>query len=128
MSKPRILVVEDEADIRRFVRMALEMEGMSIAEAKSAEEARIDSACRRRGQAVPLTEFRLLATLVRGQGKVLTRRQPQGAESRPAGSLLRLSSGGQPSARQGWTLVWGGLTEADEARKQPGCGNAPHWG
>jgi two-component system KDP operon response regulator KdpE len=47
MSKPRILIVEDEADIRRFVRMALEKEGMTIAEAKSAEEARIDSACRR---------------------------------------------------------------------------------
>jgi two-component system KDP operon response regulator KdpE len=47
MSKPRILIVEDEADIRRFVRIALEKEGMNIAEAKSAEEARIDSACRR---------------------------------------------------------------------------------
>jgi two-component system, OmpR family, KDP operon response regulator KdpE len=47
VSKPRILIVEDEADIRRFVRMALEKEGCSIAEAKSAEEARIDSACRR---------------------------------------------------------------------------------
>jgi len=31
----------------RFVRTALEKEGMSIAEAKSAEDARIDSACRR---------------------------------------------------------------------------------
>jgi two-component system, OmpR family, KDP operon response regulator KdpE len=47
VSKPRILIVEDEADIRTFVRIALEKEGMSIAEAKSAEEARIDSACRR---------------------------------------------------------------------------------
>jgi two-component system KDP operon response regulator KdpE len=47
MSKPRILIVEDEADIRRFVRMALEKEGMTIAEARSAEEARIESACRR---------------------------------------------------------------------------------
>jgi two-component system, OmpR family, KDP operon response regulator KdpE len=47
VNKPRILIVEDEADIRRFVRMALEKEGFSIAEAKSAEEARIDSACRR---------------------------------------------------------------------------------
>jgi two-component system, OmpR family, KDP operon response regulator KdpE len=47
MSKPQILIVEDEADIRRFVRIALEKEGMSTAEAKSAEEARIDSACRR---------------------------------------------------------------------------------
>lgn len=47
MSKPRILIVEDEADIRRFVRMALEKEGMNTAEARTAEEARIDSACRR---------------------------------------------------------------------------------
>jgi two-component system, OmpR family, KDP operon response regulator KdpE len=47
VSKPRILIIEDEADIRRFVRMALEKEGMSISEATSAEEARIDSACRR---------------------------------------------------------------------------------
>jgi two-component system, OmpR family, KDP operon response regulator KdpE len=47
VSKPRILIVEDEADIRRFVRMALEKEGFCIAEAKSAEEARIDSGCRR---------------------------------------------------------------------------------
>jgi two-component system KDP operon response regulator KdpE len=47
MRKPWILVVEDEADIRRFVRMALEKEGMTISEAKSAEEAQINSACRR---------------------------------------------------------------------------------
>jgi two-component system KDP operon response regulator KdpE len=47
MNKTRILIVEDEADIRRFVRIALEKEGMTIAEAKSAEEARIDSSCRR---------------------------------------------------------------------------------
>jgi two-component system, OmpR family, KDP operon response regulator KdpE len=47
MSKPRILIVEDEADIRRFVRIALEKEGMAVAEARSAEEARIDSACRK---------------------------------------------------------------------------------
>ena len=47
MSKPRILIVEDEADIRRFVRMALEKEGMTIAEATSAQVARIELACRR---------------------------------------------------------------------------------
>jgi two-component system KDP operon response regulator KdpE len=47
VNRPRILIVEDEADIRRFVRMALEKEGMSAAEANSVEEARIDSACRR---------------------------------------------------------------------------------
>jgi two-component system, OmpR family, KDP operon response regulator KdpE len=47
MSKPRILIVEDEIDIRRFVRMALEKEGLTVVEAKSAEEARIDSACRK---------------------------------------------------------------------------------
>lgn len=47
MTKPRILIVEDEADIRRFVRIALEKEGMGIAEAGSAQEARIDAASRR---------------------------------------------------------------------------------
>ena len=47
MSKRWVLIVEDEADIRRFIRMALEKDGLSIAEAKSAEEARIDSTCRR---------------------------------------------------------------------------------
>ena len=47
MNKPRILVVEDDADIRRFVRIALEKEGMIISEAETAEDARIDSACRR---------------------------------------------------------------------------------
>ena len=47
MSKRWVLIVEDEADIRRFVRMALQRDGLGIAEAKSAEEARIDSTCRR---------------------------------------------------------------------------------
>lgn len=47
MSERRILIVEDEADIRRFVRMALENEGMIVAEAKSAEEAQIASVFRR---------------------------------------------------------------------------------
>lgn len=47
MNKPRILIVEDDADIRRFVRIALEKEGMIISEAETAEDARIDSACRR---------------------------------------------------------------------------------
>lgn len=47
MTKPWVLVVEDEADIYSFVRMALEKEGLNIAEAKTAQEARIDSACRR---------------------------------------------------------------------------------
>lgn len=47
MSRARVLIVEDEVDIRRFVRMALEKEGMTVAEAKSAEEARIDASCRK---------------------------------------------------------------------------------
>ena len=47
MIKSRILVVEDEADIRRFVRMALEKEGMSVFEAATAEQGRIDAASRR---------------------------------------------------------------------------------
>jgi two-component system, OmpR family, KDP operon response regulator KdpE len=47
MSKPRILIVEDEADIRRFVRMALEKEGMNLFEASTAAQARIESASRK---------------------------------------------------------------------------------
>jgi two-component system KDP operon response regulator KdpE len=47
MSKPRILIVEDEADIRRFVRMALEKEGMNLFEASTVAQARIESASRK---------------------------------------------------------------------------------
>jgi two-component system, OmpR family, KDP operon response regulator KdpE len=46
MNKPRILFVEDESDIRRFVRIALEKEGMTLFEAATAEQGRIDAACR----------------------------------------------------------------------------------
>jgi two-component system, OmpR family, KDP operon response regulator KdpE len=46
MHKPRILIVEDEAHIRRFVKIALEKAGMAISEADSVEAALIDSACR----------------------------------------------------------------------------------
>ncbi|BDU21529.1 response regulator [Dyella sp. GSA-30] len=46
MSKPRILVVEDEADIRRFLRLALEREEMTVFEAGDALRARIDAASR----------------------------------------------------------------------------------
>lgn len=38
MIKPRILIVEDEADIRRFIRMALEKEGMNVFETATAED------------------------------------------------------------------------------------------
>jgi two-component system KDP operon response regulator KdpE len=47
MSKPRVLIVEDEADIRRFVKMALEQEGMEVYEASTAQQARIDSVSRK---------------------------------------------------------------------------------
>ncbi len=47
MIKPRILIVEDEADIRRFVRMALEKEGMNVFETTTAEEARLNSGSRK---------------------------------------------------------------------------------
>ena len=47
MIKPRILIVEDEADIRRFVRMALEMEGMNVFETDTVREARLNAASRR---------------------------------------------------------------------------------
>ena len=45
--KPRILIAEDEADIRRFVRMALEKEGMTIFEAGTAAQARMDAGSRK---------------------------------------------------------------------------------
>ncbi|AUC97577.1 DNA-binding response regulator [Bradyrhizobium sp. SK17] len=47
MIKPRILIVEDEADIRRFVRMALEKEGMSVFETATAEDARLNAGSRK---------------------------------------------------------------------------------
>jgi two-component system KDP operon response regulator KdpE len=46
MNKPRILLVEDEADIRRFIRISLEREGMTVFEAADAAQGRIDSASR----------------------------------------------------------------------------------
>ena len=46
MNKPRILVVEDEADIRHFIRLALEREEMTVFEAGGVREARIDAASR----------------------------------------------------------------------------------
>lgn len=52
MSRSRILIVEDEGDIRRFVRMALEKEGMSVFEAQTAEQARLDVATRKPNLAI----------------------------------------------------------------------------
>lgn len=47
MNKAQILIVEDESNIRRFVRIALEQEGMSVIEATSLAQARMDAATRR---------------------------------------------------------------------------------
>lgn len=47
MNKAQILIVEDESNIRRFVRIALEQEGMSVIEASTLEQARMDAATRR---------------------------------------------------------------------------------
>jgi two-component system, OmpR family, KDP operon response regulator KdpE len=44
--KPRILIVEDEADIRRFIRLALEREGMVVFDAANAAQGRIEAASR----------------------------------------------------------------------------------
>jgi two-component system KDP operon response regulator KdpE len=46
MNKPRILVVEDETDIRHFIRLALEREEMTVFEAGNVQQARIDAASR----------------------------------------------------------------------------------
>jgi two-component system KDP operon response regulator KdpE len=47
MIKSRILIVEDEADIRRFIRMALEKEGMNVFETATAAHARLDAGTRK---------------------------------------------------------------------------------
>ncbi|ASC91429.1 response regulator, partial [Alcaligenes faecalis] len=47
MNKVQILIVEDESNIRRFVRIALEQEGMSVTEASTLAQARMDAATRR---------------------------------------------------------------------------------
>ncbi|WP_448955098.1 response regulator [Labrys neptuniae] len=47
MIKPRILIVEDEVNIRRFIRLALEKEGMNVFETGTAEHARMDAASRK---------------------------------------------------------------------------------
>ncbi len=46
MTKPRILIVEDEADIRRFVRMALENAGMAVFETATMADARLNAGSR----------------------------------------------------------------------------------
>ncbi len=47
MNKAQILIVEDESNIRRFVRIALEQEGMSVIEVSTLAQARMDAATRR---------------------------------------------------------------------------------
>lgn len=47
MNKPKILIVEDEANIRRFVRIALEQEGMAVLEVGTMAQARMDVVTRR---------------------------------------------------------------------------------
>lgn len=46
MTRPRILVIEDESDIRRFLRLALEREDMQVFESEDALRGRIDAASR----------------------------------------------------------------------------------
>lgn len=45
--RSQVLIIEDEADIRRFVRMALESEGLDVAEADSLARGVIDAGTRR---------------------------------------------------------------------------------
>ena len=47
MSAARVLMIEDEPEIRRFVRMALESEGLEVFEAATLQRGLIDSATRR---------------------------------------------------------------------------------
>ncbi|CAM4244750.1 response regulator [Kerstersia similis] len=47
MSRNKILIVEDESNIRRFVRIALEQEGMGVSEAATGAQARMEVVTRR---------------------------------------------------------------------------------
>ena len=47
MSGSTILLVEDEANIRRFIRIALEKEGLTVVEAGSGAQARVEMATRK---------------------------------------------------------------------------------
>jgi two-component system KDP operon response regulator KdpE len=47
LSAARVLMIEDEPEIRRFVRMALESEGLEVFEAATLQRGLIDSATRR---------------------------------------------------------------------------------
>lgn len=47
MNEATVLIVEDEANIRRFVRIALEKEGLDVVEADSGERARLDAVTRK---------------------------------------------------------------------------------
>ena len=47
MSAARVLMIEDEPEIRRFLRMALESEGLEVFEAATLQRGLIDSATRR---------------------------------------------------------------------------------
>ncbi|CAM5182674.1 Two-component system KDP operon response regulator KdpE OS=Castellaniella defragrans OX=75697 GN=HNR28_003255 PE=4 SV=1 [Castellaniella defragrans] len=47
MNPSTVLIVEDEANIRRFVRIALEKEGLEAVEADCAERARLDAVTRK---------------------------------------------------------------------------------
>jgi two-component system KDP operon response regulator KdpE len=46
-ANPRLLIVEDEADIRRFVRLALESEGIEVYEADGVKRAIVEAGTRR---------------------------------------------------------------------------------
>ena len=95
-----VLIIEDEHAIRRFLRTALEADGMRVFEAETLQRGLIEAATRkpadepvvrfadlevniparrilRGSEEIHLTpiEFRLLAALLNNPGKVLTQRQ-----------------------------------------------------
>ena len=46
MSRQRILIIEDDENIRRFIRIALEDEGFAVFDAENAKRGQIEAACR----------------------------------------------------------------------------------
>ena len=106
--KPLVLVVDDDEQLREFIRVNLEMDGYVVREAGSAAEATVPTRRIERGQATAVRPFadRALGDAEIGRG--LAKREPFAALAprippTPAGSAfsghVRLGQSTKPSAR-----------------------------
>ena len=102
-ASPVALLVEDEPQIRRFVRMALDGEGWQIFEAETMKRGLIDAGTRKPNLIIldlihlTPTEYRLLAVRVKNVGRVVTNpqllREVWGPSNSENGHYLRIYMG-----------------------------------